>query len=65
MGANGDAGDLTISSPLDSCGARPAVTLRLICEPAQAVCLFSPKAPARIATRTLDHPKARRRPAGR
>jgi|GEM_PF-3639279 len=65
MGATGDVGNLTISSPLDSCGARPAVTLRLMCEPAQAVCLFSPKARAPIATRTLDHPKACRPPAGR
>jgi len=49
----------------DDLPSGPAVTLSAMCEPAQAVCLVSPKAPAPVATRTPDYLKACRPPVGR
>ena len=49
----------------DDLPSGPAVTLRAICEPAQAVCLVPPKAPALVAARTSDYLKACRPPVGR
>ena len=43
----------------------PAVTLRAMCIPAQAICLLSSKTPAPVATRTLDDLKDGRPPVGR
>jgi len=57
----------TVLTKVNADGLRngPTVTFGAMCSPAQALCMFSPMAPAPVAIRTLDYLKTSRPTVGR